>query len=143
MEELYSMLERALPWNWGIPKIASAILLAGIIYAWREIRRGKVKRHAWIMGVTLFVLISVSVHGVATRGALGTLVSEDHTLFYRVVAYVHLIAGGIYFILGLLQVLTVGIFRARFRGAMRYHRVLGRVAASLAVLSIACLFFLK
>ncbi|MCB0358484.1 MAG: hypothetical protein KDD44_02580 [Bdellovibrionales bacterium] len=143
MHELGEMLERAAPWNWSASKFSCALLFALIVYAWRLVRRGRVTPHAWIMGVTLLFLISISVHGVATRGVMGTVATEDHSAFYVSVAYTHLTAGGIYFLLGISQVLLVGVFRKWWPRSMRFHRVLGRWAASLALLSISCLFFLK
>ncbi len=143
MEELQSMIIRAMPWNWNAPKVASAVLLIFIILSWRMIRNNRVKPHAWLMCFTLFVLISVSVHGVMQRGVMGTLATEVHTDFYKAVAYTHLSSGGLYFLLGLLQVEVFVIIRKRTAETYKFHRVLGRVAASCAILSITCLFLLK
>ena len=142
MDDFVAMLQRVLPWNWTLPKFASALLLALIVYAWMQIRRRKVTRHGVIMTLTWAFLLSISVHGVVTRGVFGTLSTEAHTHFYIGLASVHLTSGAIYFLLGFFQVFT-GLFPKYSGRVFRWHRGVGRAAASCGILSIVCLLFLK
>ena len=105
--ELARMISRICPLNWNTGKLIELLIVCTIALAWFVARR-KRELHITLMLLAWAGFMADFTHGAMLRGVTGSIGKKPHEWYWHTILSVHIAAGVLYGIGGLLLICTTG-----------------------------------